>query len=90
MTIELAIKPELESRLAERAAASGVSPRVYLEQALDSVLSAATYEPRREPKEDFETFLNRLVFRDGSSVPVSAGSFDRDWLYSDDEDVSAH
>ena len=90
MTIELAIKPELESRLVERAAASGLSPRVYLEQALDSVLSSATYEPRREPKEDFETFLHRLVFRDGSSVPVIAGSFDRDWLYSDDEDVSAH
>jgi hypothetical protein len=90
MTIELAIKPELESRLAERAAASGLSPRVYLEQAVDSVLSADSYEQRRDPQEEFATFLNRLVFRDGSSVPVTAGNFDREWLYSDDEDASTH
>jgi len=88
MTIELAIKPELEGRLAERAAARGLSPRVYLEQAVDSVLSAATYEERKTSKEDFETFLDRLVFHDGSSAPVTTGKFDREWLYSDDEDVS--
>jgi hypothetical protein len=90
MTIELAIKPELERCLAEKAAASGLSPRVYLEQAVENVLGAEMHDRHKEPKEEFEIFLSRLVFRDGASVPVNAGSFDREWLYSDDEDASAH
>jgi hypothetical protein len=81
MTVQLELKPEVESTLADLARAQGISLSEYLQRVVEDLARPAAV-PAQDP-ESFERALDRLaeMGRDLPSLPSSA--FTRESIYRD-------
>jgi len=85
MTIQLAIAPEQEVRLAEVAAAKGMRPAEYVGELVADALAWERPVGSGVPKEDIHDFLDRLASIAKPVNVLTTETFSREMLYADDD-----
>jgi hypothetical protein len=84
MTVTMELKPEIEARLREQAAAQGVSIEVYIQRVLESI----TAEPKPISPEDrsrrFEEWMKGHSYI--KVPPLSDEAISRENIYGDREE----
>jgi len=84
MTVTLELKPELEARVTEQAAAQGVSVETYIQRVLESLVVAPRPAPADERHRMFEEWLMSHSYI--TAPPLSDDAISRESIYGERED----
>lgn len=82
--VTIDFKPEMESRLAEQAAALGVSVEVFIQQIMESILGAPVPLESQQRKQRFHDWLKSHAHI--TAPPLSDEAISRDSIYGGRED----
>lgn len=85
MAVELMIEPDVEARLTEVAAASGMTPGVYAGQMITTALGGSKTNHLHARKEDLEIFLKRIAWNRELPKAAHTEMYDREMLYADEQ-----
>lgn len=80
--IQIALRPELEARLAAEAQARGVEIEAYVESLLEQAVTTG-HSPRRRTREEMRTFYDVLAAHSEKIPQLPDEAFTRESFYQD-------
>jgi hypothetical protein len=83
MTVTIELKPEIETRIAEQAAAQGVTVEEYIQRFLESIIAASKPATAQERVQRFEHWLKNHTR--SAAPPLSDEAISRERIYTERE-----
>ncbi len=84
MTVTIELKPEIEIRIAEQAAAQGVTVKEYIQSFLESIITASKPATAQERVQRFKHWLKNHTR--SAAPPLSDEAISRESIYTERED----
>jgi len=81
--IQIALRPEIEARLAAEAQARGVDIEAFVESILEQAVTPSTSAPRKRTREEMQAFYDVLAAHSDKIPQLPDEAFTRESFYQD-------